>query len=126
MIEVDVNPAAILRQMGLGDSREAQRYIASEVERLCHSYVPMSAGSSAHMVNQARVTEDAVIYPGPYAHYQYVGEVMAGRAPKQYTGRDIAYHGAPMRGKHWDKRMLADRGDEIERGLESYLEGRLR
>lgn len=123
MIEVDVSPAAILQQMGLGDSHDAQRYIASEVERLCRPYVPRNTGS---MVNQVQVTEDAVIYPGPYAHYQYVGEVMDGRAPKQYTGRDIAYHGAPNRGKHWDKRMLADRGAELERGLESYLEGRLR
>ncbi|HBF64742.1 MAG TPA: hypothetical protein DDW34_02060 [Clostridium sp.] len=126
MIKVDVNPAAILRKMGLGGSKEAQQYLASEVERLNRPYVPMSSGSGAHMVNQVQVTEDAVIYPGPYAHYQYVGEVMDGRAPKQYTGREIEYSDGPMRGKQWDKRMLADHGQEIEKGLENYIKGRLR
>ncbi len=126
MIKVDVNPAAILCKMGLGDSKEAQQYLANEVERLSRPYVPMSSGSGAHMVNQVQVTEDAVIYPGPYAHYQYVGEVMGGRAPKQYTGREIEYSDGPMRGKQWDKRMLADRGEEMEKGLENYIKGRLR
>lgn len=126
MIKVDVNPAIILRQMGLGDSKDAQLYLANEVERLCRPYVPMSAGSSAHMVNQVQVTEDTVTYPGPYAHYQYIGEVMDGRAPKQYTGRDIQYNGGPMRGKEWDKRMMADRGNEVKEGLERYVKGRLK
>lgn len=128
MIKVDanINTGAILRKMGLGDSKEAQRYLANEVEKLSRPYVPMSSGSGAHMMNQVQVTDDAVIYPGPYAHYQYVGEVMNGRAPKQYTGRDINYNGGPMRGKQWDKRMLADRGNEIEKGLENYIKERLK
>ena len=76
------------------------------------------------MVTAARVTDDSIIYPGPYAHYQYVGEVMAGRAPKHYTGQAINYHGAPMRGKQWDKRMMADKGKEVERNFENYLRRR--
>ena len=127
MIKVDtnINTGAILRKMGLGDSKDAHLYLANSVERLSRPYVPMSAGSAAHMVNQVRVTEEAITYPGPYAHYQYIGEVMDGRAPKQYTGRDINYNDGPMRGKQWEKRMLADRGDEVEKGLETYIKGRL-
>lgn len=126
MIKVNVDPATILRKMGLGNSKDAQMYLANEVERLSRPYVPMSSGNGVHMVNQVQVTENAVIYSGPYAHYQYVGEVMDGRAPKQYTGRDIQYNGGPMRGKEWDKRMFADHGKEIEKGLENYIRGRLR
>ena len=122
--QVNIDAERILKKLGLGQSKEAQRFLAEDVERLCQPYVPMSAGSGAHMVNAARVTDDSIIYPGPYAHYQYVGEVMAGRAPKHYTGKAIEYHGAPMRGKEWDKRMMADKGDEVKRDMETWLRRR--
>lgn len=123
-VEVNIDAERILKKYGLGHSKEAQKALAEDVERLCQPYVPMSAGSGAHMVNAARVTDEEIIYPGPYAHYQYVGEVMAGRAPKHYTGRPIDYHGGPMRGKEWDKRMMADKGKEVERNFENYLRRR--
>ena len=123
-VQINIDANKILKKYGLGQSKEAQWFLAEDVERLCQPYVPMSAGSGAHMVNAARVTDESIIYPGPYAHYQYVGEVMAGNAPKHYTGRAIDYHGAPMRGKQWDKRMMADKGDEVKRDMETWLRRR--
>lgn len=127
-IKVNVNAAAVLRKRGLGDSTKAKKYLASTVKRLCDPYVPMSAGAGAHMKNLAEINESGGVvelrYPGPYAHYQYVGEVMAGRAPKHYTGRAIQYTDAPMRGKEWDKRMMADRGDEVVGALAEFVGGK--
>lgn len=127
-IKVNVDAAAILRKRGLGDSTKAKKYLASTVKRLCDPYVPMSAGAGAHMKNLAEINESGgqveLRYPGPYAHYQYVGEVMAGRAPKHYTGRAIQYTDAPMRGKEWDKRMMADRGDEVVDALADFVGGK--
>lgn len=126
-VSVNVNAAAILERRGLGDSTKAKKYLAATVKRLCDPYVPMSNGAGAHMKNLAEVTESggkaALVYPGPYAHYQHRGEVMAGRAPKHYTGRAIDYTGGPMRGKEWDKRMMADRGDEVVDALADYVGG---
>lgn len=124
--KVNVNSSAILSSRGLGSSTAARKYLASTVARLCDPYVPMSAGSGAHMKNLTQVAEDGsqLLYLGPYAHYQYVGEVMAGRAPKHYTGRALNYHDSPMRGKEWDKRMMADRGDEVLDGLAQFVGGR--
>lgn len=124
--KVNVNSAAILNSRGLGDSTKARKYLASTVKRLCDPYVPMSSGSGAHMKNLAQVSEDGsqILYPGPYAHYQHTGEVMAGRAPKHYTGRAINYHGGPMRGKEWEKRMMADRGDEVIDDMAKFVGGR--
>lgn len=124
--KVDVNSAAILSSRGLGSSTTTRKHLASTVARLCDPYVPMSAGSGAHMKNLKQVAEDGsqILYPGPYAHYQHKGEVMAGRAPKHYTGRDIDYHGGPMRGKEWDKRMMADRGDEVIDDLAEFVGGK--
>ena len=125
-IKVNVNSAAILNSRGLGGSTAARKHLASTVKRLCDPYAPMSSGSGAHMKNLAQVAQDGsqILYSGPYAHYQYKGEVMAGRAPKHYTGRDISYHGAPMRGKEWDKRMMADRGDEVIDDLAKFVGGK--
>lgn len=130
-IDVNIDSAAILRKRGLGDSTKARKYLAATVKRLCDPYVPMSAGDGAHMKNQTEINESGgqveLRYPGPYAHYQYRGEVMAGRAPKHYTGRAIQYtdgDDTPPRGKEWDKRMMADKGDEVVDTLADYVGGK--
>lgn len=123
-IDVNIDAEKILNKYGLGHSKEAQKALADIIERKCRPYVPMSAGSGVHMVNMAKVTDEGILYPGPYAHYQYVGEAMAGMAPKYYTGQDLSYHGAPLRGKQWEKRMMADKGEEVEKDFEAWLRGR--
>lgn len=135
-IKSDIKPAAILKARGLGDSPKARVFLAQTVANLCDPYVPMSPGSGAHMKEAYTVAPDgsAITYGGPYAHFQYVGEVMVGvrtgspwaksGEPKTGTGRPLDYHGGPMRGKEWDKRMLADRGDEIEDAVANYVGGR--
>lgn len=120
---IDTN--RILENRGLGNSRGAEKVIASEVKRLSDPYVPMQQGT---LKNTAQVVESSggvcILYNQPYAHYQYYGEVMSGRAPKQYTGAPIQYHGAPMRGAEWDKRMMADRGDEVTKAVADYVGGK--
>ena len=119
-IKVDLPKAEILKNLGLGGSDKVRKYVASQVKRLCDPYVPMQQGL---LKNSATIAGDGsyIVYTQPYAHYQYYGEVMAGRAPKQYTGKKINYHGAPMRGKQWDKRMLADKSKDLERSVETYI-----
>lgn len=122
-MRVSVNVAEILRRRGLGDSDRARILLASEVARLSDPYVPMQSGAlknSSQIENGGR----KLIYPGPYAHYQYEGEVMAGTAPKQYTGKSLTYQGAPMRGKQWDKRMMADRGGDLTRRFAKLIGGK--
>lgn len=119
-VKVDVDTAKIMRQRGLGGDFGAQRFLASEVARLCDPYVPMQQGM---LKNQHIIAQDgsSITYTQPYAHYQYYGEVMAGRAPKKYTGDKLNYHGAPMRGPQWEKRMMADKGRELEKSLEAFV-----
>lgn len=137
-IQPRIDTGAVLESRGLGGSSAARKHLAATVARLSKPYVPMSAGAGAHMKDKAQIMEDGkgVLYGGPYAHYQYHGEVMgpnytngkgrfwSGKAPKQYTGKPIDYHGAPLRGKEWDKRMMADRGDEVVDDLAKYVGGK--
>ena len=121
-VKVDINTARIMKQRGLGGDHRAQVFLASEVKRLSDKYVPMQQGL---LKNRAVVASDGstLTYTQPYAHYQYYGEVMAGRAPKKYTGKELTYHGAPMRGPHWDKRMMADKSGEVVNNLKNYIGG---
>lgn len=120
-VVVDLPKAEILKRLGLGGTNKVQKYIASQVKRLCDPYVPMQQG---HLKNTATIAGDGsfIVYSQPYAHYQYYGEVMAGRAPKHYTGEKLTYHGAPTRGPQWEKRMLADKSKDLEKSVEAYIQ----
>ena len=122
-VRTNIRPAAILRARGLGDSDRARVFLANEVARLSDPYVPMQQGT---LKNTRQIAGDgrSITYPQPYAHYQYKGEVMAGRAPKHYTGTPLTYHGAPRRGREWDKRMLADRRDALVQSVAGYVGGK--
>lgn len=137
-IETHIDVDAILRARGLGESDMAQVLMAENVARLCDPYVPMASGSGAHMKERYTIAPDGstITYQGPYAHFQYAGEVMVGvesgspwaksGEPKRYTGKPLDYHGAPMRGKEWDKRMMADRGDELKKAVAKYVGGKVK
>lgn len=135
-VKADIKLETILKARGLGSSNAATKLLAETVARLSDPYVPMSPGSGAHMKEGYTIASDgsSITYRGPYAHFQYVGEVMVGvktgspyaksGEPKRGTGRALEYHGAPMRGKEWDKRMMADRGDEVTKAVADFVGGK--
>lgn len=116
------NGKLILGRCGIGNNG-LRKYLASRVKSRNDPYVPMQSGT---LKNQAQIASDGsmLIYSQPYAHYQYHGMVMAGRAPKHYTGKPLTYHGAPMRGPNWEKRMLADHVHDLEKDCAAYINAR--
>ena len=117
-----VNSKAILDRKGLGPDSKLLKYLAARVKLHCDPYVPMRSGT---LKNTAQVSADGseLVYNQPYAHYQYHGMAMAGRAPKHYTGKALQYHGSPMRGAQWEKRMLADHVHDLEQEVAAYING---
>lgn len=115
-----VDSKAIAERKGLGQSRKLVKYLAARVKLRCDPYVPMQSGI---LKNTAQISADGseLVYNQPYAHYQYHGIAMAGRAPKHYTGRPLKYHGAPMRGAEWEKRMLADHQADLEKDVAAFI-----
>lgn len=118
-IKVDFDAKKILASRGLGATKKVQKYLASEVKRLSDKYTPFQQGD----LMKAQIASDGsqIVYPGPYAHYQWYGKVMAGRAPKKYTGDDLTYNGAPMRGARWTERMMIDRKQDVEKSVEAFI-----
>lgn len=119
-VDANLNVGKILKDRGLGPDHALQKYLAGRVRLRCDPYVPKESGT---LKNTAQIALDgsAVIYAQPYAHYQYVGIAMAGRAPKHYTGKALKHQESPMRGPHWDQRMMANHKDDIEADVKAYL-----
>lgn len=119
-VDSDLNVGKILKDRGLGPDLALQKYLAGRVRLRCDPYVPKESGT---LKNTAQIALDgsAVIYAQPYAHYQYVGAVMAGSAPKHYTGKLLRHQEAPMRGPRWDQRMMADHKKDVETDVKAWL-----
>lgn len=120
-MKINIPIEQILAKRGLAGNKPAQLYLASTVARLCDPYVPMQTGR----LKAAQIASDGstITYNQPYAHYQYNGQAMAGRAPKHYTGKPLNHHGDPMRGPQWDKRMMADRRDDVVQAVAKITGG---
>lgn len=128
----------ILSKRKLGKGGEAQKKLLTEIRRATDPYVPKDTG---HLKNTSRIvpSKGQLIYPGPYARYQYYGKVMGpnipimqdgmlegffSKAPKKLTNKKLKYAGAPMRGSHWATRAWAARGDAIVRAVAGMIGGK--
>ncbi len=140
-VHTDIDTREILASRGLGANHAAEKFMAGVVRAFCDLYVPMREGI---LKNTAEVVDMGanvyLVYPSPYAHYQYAGEVWGPNIPiydkatgvltgfysppvKHPTGRELTYSDSPMRGKLWDVRMMADRGDEVGKAVADYVGG---
>lgn len=130
------NVQKILQSHGMGVSHGLRKHLAKTVKRLCDPYVPAQQGI---LKGTAQITSDeiGVLYDQDYAHYQYEGKVMGpnfltedgwrsrkGKGKKHYTGKPLTYNHAPMRGDHWEKRMMADHAGDVEKEVAEYLRGK--
>ncbi len=116
---------------------ETMIYVHTQLKRFCTPYVPREEG----ILNDSAVpTPEYLEYRGPYAHYQWEGEVygpnfpiyengvFAGfRSPKNKskhpTGRELQHpkDKAPLATSHWEKAMMAAKGAEFCADIEGYL-----
>ena len=102
-IKVDIDEKKILASRGLADDT-SQRAMVHEVRRQMDPYVPMDTGV---LKNSAKENTSSITYTTPYARRQY------------YENR-----GRGLRGRLWDKRMIADRADAIVRFVANLIGGR--
>jgi hypothetical protein len=134
-IKAHIDVDAILAKRGLGSSHEAQKKMASQFARACDKYVPYLEGAAPHMKTAPDIASDGstITYRGPYAHFQYVGEVMIGASgspwaksgeQKHYAGRPLTYSGEATRGANWDKRYMADHGKEFTEDCAKFVGGK--
>ena len=104
--------STMLKKRGLEPNGRVQKLFTTMCAKEMDPYVPMQQGI---LKNTRIIGTDSVTYNSPYAKFQYYGKVMIGVKSrsayadkgerKVVTDRNLKYHGAPKRGKLWDKRM---------------------
>lgn len=122
----------------------AMTYAHTRLKAYCSQYVPMDSGI---LDRSARPTPEYLEYPGPYAHYQWMGEVYGPNIPiyedgvfagfvsppkKHPTGRKLQYNRGPdgkrresvyhpLATSHWEVAAMAAHKGDLCRDIENYL-----
>lgn len=132
----------ILADKGLDEGGKVQRFFSSEVMRVSNPYVPFRDGV---LQASARIADDGdgITYSTPYARYLWFGKLMVdpitkkgafynpmtGRfwsrpnTPKELTGKDLKYKGAPIQGPRWVERAWIDHSAKVIEATEKYANG---
>ncbi|MBR0411060.1 MAG: hypothetical protein IJI25_08680 [Eubacterium sp.] len=125
----------LLSRLNLEEGGLVQKAIDKAVIDWNMQYVPFETGTLAKSpYSMTDIGSGEVIYPGPYAHYLYYGEVYGPNIPifeddtgeptgwfsppgqeKHPTGRELHYSQDinPLAGSYWFERMKADHLDDI-------------
>lgn len=141
VLKIDVqmprSTADMLRKYNLESGGFVQQIIDKTVIDYNLQYAPWETGVLAKSAYGAtQIGSGKVIYPGPYAHYQYYGEIYGPNIPvfeddsgvptrffsppgqkKHPTGRPLTYATDvnPLAGPFWAERMKADHINDIVR-----------
>ena len=112
-VKIKIDPASkILLKRSLQKGGKVQKFFTHEVRRRCDKYVPFRDGP---LKNTAVEQEDRILYNTPYAAKQYYNN--------GGNGQDGMSSGS-LRGKLWDKRMMAAEGDKVVEAVADYAGGK--
>lgn len=126
------------RLEALKDDKELRYKINNKIAELCDPYVPYDLGG---LSSDITVTDKGVRYTQPYARYQYYGKVYGPNIPwrdefgnitgfsslagekKHPTGATMNYNTTthPLATSYWDKAMLRDKSDTLNRAVGQYI-----
>lgn len=96
----DFDGKKIIDKYGMQEDGDTQLFLANDCFRRMQKYVPFDTGT---LSTHATVRPKSVTYEEPYAH-------------KQYTTNK----GKGIRGKYWDKKMIANERNVIVKEVEAY------
>lgn len=138
-INVNIDTKELAKKFESLKDDECMYEIHDLFAKMCDPYVPMYEGVLSQSVALG-ISMSSITYPGPYAHYQYVGEVYGPNIPiiedgivvgffsppgqkKQPTGKEIQYNKEyhPKASKEWDKAMMNEKGDEFLKAVTNIL-----
>lgn len=123
----------MLKKRSLEKGGLVQQTIDKAAIDWCQQYTPWETGTlSKSAYSATTIGEGRIVYPGPYARYQYYGEVYGPNLPKEVdeagnviqwasppkkypTGRQLQYSTDvnPLAGAFWFERMKADHSKDI-------------
>jgi hypothetical protein len=100
----------ILLRHHLTEGGAVQKFFTSAVASAMDPYIPMRTGM---LKNNKTINPDSIVYRCIYAAKQYESNAGAGIEGERSGG---------LRGKEWDARMWADRGDDITSSVKKFID----
>lgn len=125
-IEVKMNSAKkIIKDHGLDEDGKVTKFLRDDVYRLYEPYVSRENGDLYRNVTYPN--NHSIKHIMPYSHYMHKGKTAIGASrPKgvkrKISNKPLQYQGAPKRGAEWEKRMMNDRGKEVCKDVENFIE----
>lgn len=137
-IKVKINNVnKILKDHGLNDEGRVIQYARDEADRLMNPFIPMQNGTLRRLKTYPSASK--IKYTSPYAHYQHTGDeyisprlgvsgipLKSGRwwspkgEKKKKSGKKLNYHTAGT-GPEWEKLMMKEKGKELIRDIQNYI-----
>ena len=96
----DFDSKKIISKFGMQNNGSTELFLSNSCFRRMQKYVPFDTGA---LSTTATVKPKSVTYEMPYAH-------------KQYTTNK----GKGIRGRYWDKKMVANEKDQLSKEVENY------
>lgn len=126
---VKMKPASVIKaRLGIQPNGPAHAFFTSTCFKHMTKFVP--GGTSSHLNQIITIDPDKVIYHSPGSHYLWngilyvdpdTGSAFAKKgATKVPTNRELFYH-TPGTGDHWEKRMMAAEGKQVENELQEFV-----
>ena len=124
-IDIKINSAdKIIKDHGLDDDGKVTEHFRDTADRFMDPYIPFGSSSGVHMKNHKEYPNKySIKYVEPYSHYHHKGKKALGPSKPKGVKRTISneYQGAPKRGPEWDKRMMADREQDLINDLQNFI-----
>lgn len=139
-ITVKMNPTSqIIKRLGLDAGGDVQKQFTNMVNHRITRYMP--AGPQAVLSTKLKRIKSptGIEVAGPYAHYQYKGEIWGPNIPVKRNGTIVRFYSPPRKhptgrqmkhsrayndraGPNWDKRLMAEEGAAIAADLQKYID----
>ena len=138
-IKVNLKPIdQIIKDKGLSEDGDVQGELTKIVSNRIGRYMPYRTGVLSGKLKHIKSPTEIKV-EGPYAHYQYMGEVWGPNIPviengiitgfwsppnKHRTGRSLEYSKGKnsQAGPFWDRHLMAAEGDAIRADLQAYID----
>lgn len=99
---------SVIKDLGLNRTGDVQQYATHRARIRMGRHVPRRTGV---LEETAYEDYDGVVYPQIYAR-------------PMYFGLEFNFNEAPQRGAFWDKKMIADQGNQFENDIQTYVDKR--
>lgn len=106
---IDFNAEVAKRRLHLEPGGRVQRAIDNAVMKYSQPFIPFDSGALAKSCYRATVPGSGMVeWPGPYAHYMYMGEVYGPNIPvfDDDSGVPASFFSPPGKKKHPTGRRL--------------------